>query len=652
MKKVVPILILLLLYICKGYTQITSPVIRANFGVDADMRSNFFNGFVQSGNDDWFVLPGSLGTGQFMIDTAGAAARVARYAIDVPFRRSTFVKMMRFPVFSVINNRLLLDAAFIRDYHGDDSTVFASGSSKNGDNPTDWNTPVSQGIPDKNDILDVMVHIRRAGPNITDSLWMMGGMSLDNTTGDRYFDFEMYQTDLAYNRSTLKFTGAGPDAGHTSWQFDAAGNIIKAGDIIFSAEYQSSSLTFIEARIWINQASLSISPAAFAWSGQFDGASSGATFGYASIQPKGAGTYYSGLQCANNTWGGPFSIILQNDVIATNYTAKQYVEFSVNLTKLGLDPVTSISGDPCGMPFRRLLVKTRASASFTAQLKDFVAPTAMFIAPRADITTETPSICSSGSLAEIYVTNPVATSTYQWTTPNGNIVSSPTGPFIFVDKPGTYIVTQYLMTGCTAYARDTIQVTLSSGCIVLPAELTDLRGTFKDGWAQLNWKTLNNQDVEHFLVQRSEDGTNFTTVGQVDKQGSSGMASYSFTEDVSKINGQRVYYRVVLVTTGHAIKYSNVIFLSMTSMTHNKITIFPNPARDIVQLQLAVSSNSTIKIDIFDAAGRLVATRHTVVYRGNNVVTIEDLADRPRGMYTIRVNTGEESFKQKLLLVK
>jgi hypothetical protein len=224
---------------------------------------------------------------------------------------------------------------------------------------------------------------------------MLGGMSLDNTTGDRYFDFEMYQTDLIYDRPNLRFIGYGPDAGHTSWEFDAAGNIIKAGDIIFSAEYQSSSLTLIEARIWINRASLLINPVAFAWGGLFDGAASGSTYGYASIHPKGAGVYYTGLQCGNNTWGGPFSIVLQNDALATNYVSRQFVEFSVNLTKLGLDPVTSISGNPCGMPFRRLLVKTRASASFTAQLKDFVAPIAMFDMPVADIATASPTICNS-----------------------------------------------------------------------------------------------------------------------------------------------------------------------------------------------------------------------------------------------------------------
>jgi hypothetical protein len=40
------------------------------------------------------------------------------------------------PKFS-INNRLWLDAIFVRDYHGNDSTVFTAGSDKNGMSPAD-----------------------------------------------------------------------------------------------------------------------------------------------------------------------------------------------------------------------------------------------------------------------------------------------------------------------------------------------------------------------------------------------------------------------------------------------------------------------------------------------------------------------------------
>jgi len=63
-----------LIFTCNlSQAQITYPIIKANFGVEADLRSNFFNGLVQSGNDDWFLFPGTPGAGQFVIDTTGAA---------------------------------------------------------------------------------------------------------------------------------------------------------------------------------------------------------------------------------------------------------------------------------------------------------------------------------------------------------------------------------------------------------------------------------------------------------------------------------------------------------------------------------------------------------------------------------------------------
>ncbi|MEO5946510.1 MAG: hypothetical protein ABIP79_06805, partial [Chitinophagaceae bacterium] len=212
MNKLLQILLLFLLFpfIVKG--QIITPIIKANFGVDADLRSNYFNGFVQSGNDDWFKLPGSVGTGEYIIDTTGAAAILAGYIADPTTRNLPFYKGMRFPAYSKVNNRLLVDAVYVRDYHGDDSTIFASGSNKNGMSPQDWSCPVAQSVPDKNEIMEMMLHVRRAGPTVADSLWMMGAISIESTTGNRYFDFEMYQTDIYYDRTTRKFYNYGPDA--------------------------------------------------------------------------------------------------------------------------------------------------------------------------------------------------------------------------------------------------------------------------------------------------------------------------------------------------------------------------------------------------------------------------------------------------------
>src|SRR5678810_267089 len=79
--------------------QITTPIIKAGFGVDGDLRTNFFNGFVQTGNDDWFNN-GTAGTGVFVIDTTGAAAIVAGYLSDVspwPKRMAPLYRSMSRP---------------------------------------------------------------------------------------------------------------------------------------------------------------------------------------------------------------------------------------------------------------------------------------------------------------------------------------------------------------------------------------------------------------------------------------------------------------------------------------------------------------------------------------------------------------------------
>src|SRR5690606_3099688 len=189
MKRILPLIVLLTLY-HTTFAQITTPVVNANFGIDAELQANYKFNTIQS-SDDWFKLPINAGPGDFIIDTTGAAEILARYNSDPASRSIPFYRMMRFPAYTVLNNRMLIDGVFIRDYHGSDSTIFASGSNKNGMNPSVWTTPVAQSIPDKNEILDMMVHVRRAGPTTDYSLWLMGGLSIENTTGNRYFDFEI-----------------------------------------------------------------------------------------------------------------------------------------------------------------------------------------------------------------------------------------------------------------------------------------------------------------------------------------------------------------------------------------------------------------------------------------------------------------------------
>jgi Secretion system C-terminal sorting domain len=656
MKTIIRFIIILLLVSTKMFSQITTPVIKARFGVDGDLRANFFNGLVQAANDDWFNLNAVDTSGKYVIDTTGSAAIVAGYLADVspwPRRMQSMYRTMSKPPFSIINNRLWLDAIWVRDYHGNDTTVFTSGSDKNGMSPVNWTGGI-QSIPDKNDILDMFVHIRRAGPNATDSLWLFGGLSLDNTTGNRYFDFEMYQTDIYYDRVSGAWYGYGPDAGHTSWQFDAAGNITKPGDIIFSGEYQSSALTNIEARIWVQKTVWqTTTPAAFNWSGQFDGASAAATFGYASILPKTAGAFYTGLGSAVNTWAGPFRIVLQNNSLAINYAKDQFMEFSVNLSKLGLDPVGLLGGDICGTPFNRIVVKTRASSSFTAELKDFVAPTDLFLAPRVQITTQTPMICDTGSIAQIYVTNPIATSVYEWSTTNGHIVGPTTGTSIFVDTPGVYIVKQYLQAGCSVYATDTITIGRFATCGILENNLIDFRAVLNNNRVRLNWRVLENQFIKYFDIERSTDGISFQFLDRVLALPSqSGVTGYSFDDDVGYLTMENIYYRIRMKDISNEDKLSNIIGIPLSGAGKNGIYVYPNPVKDNLQIQILSIADGRADINIYDETGKTVTAIHASVQKGNNVISLTSLGDRPGGVYQLIVRLGSELLNKRIVVIR
>ncbi|HYF30049.1 MAG TPA: T9SS type A sorting domain-containing protein [Chitinophagaceae bacterium] len=647
MKRTLTVLALLIIVSASVQAQITTPVIRANFGVDGDLRANFFNSFLNNGNDDWFR--NNAGTGDFIIDTTGASYILSRYAADPNFRRVPFFRGMRHPQFSIVNGKMLIDGIFIRDYHGDDSTVFASGSNKNGDSPAAWQCPVSQGIPDKNDILDMMMHVRRDGEEVSNDLWLFGGVSIENTTGSRYFDFEMYQTDIFYDRTQRRFFGYGPDAGHTTWQFDGAGNVLSAGDVIFTAEFGTSGINLLEARIWVHSSALLVTPTAFNWGGAFDGASNGSSYGYANILPKTAGDFYIGLQSSNNTWAGAFNVVRQDNSVVPNYVARQYMEFAVNLSKLGLDPLITI-GDPCGMPFRRIMVKTRASASFTAELKDFVGPFDFFRAPRAEASADVPLYCGTSGVSNISVNNPLLTSLYTWYTPDGNIVGDTVGPSITVNAPGVYIVTQQLMDSCgTSYARDTVTIVLDSNCAILKTNLRDFRAGLNGWLSQVSWSVTNQESASYYEIERSIDGVTFGSVRRI-YQGLS--PSFNYADDISKLAAEIVYYRLKIVDANGNTQYSKIIALSTNGTVKNGVKILPNPVRNQAQLLITSAQSMPASLSIHNLSGARLRNTDLYLQKGAAVIELDNISNWPRGVYIVKLNMGNTVFTEKMILIR
>lgn len=448
--------------------QLSNGGLYANFGVDADTRNNYMKYGLTTGavvSDDWF----SPLSANSIIDTSNAAYYLGLLQSGA---NVSFSKRMSVPLYSKMNGTLWLDAAYGRDYTAasstKDSTTFLS-ACKNGDNPSTWNGGTSS-FPNKNDLIDVYAHMRRDGLTVHDSLWLFTGVSTYGTTGSAYYDIELYKNSFSYDQPTGVFTTAGPDAGHTQWLFDASGNLIQTGDMILAVNFTPGSPPVVDVRIWVSQTTWStVTPAYFSFNANFNGSS--ASFGYASIVSKsgatafGAGiSNYSATPAQDTTAAAPWGT---HSTLgwSTQYQSQQLIEIGVNLTRIGVDPTlyTALGTSGCQSLFSNIFFKSRASNSFTSNLKDFVTPLVFLRTPVMDYSLQPDTLRCNRTDGTIRITNNSTAGYYTWHTAGGGIIGASTDSSqITIDKPGTYIVSASPAAGCAATRTDTVVIPIDT----------------------------------------------------------------------------------------------------------------------------------------------------------------------------------------------
>ena len=143
--------------------------------------------------------------------------------------------------------------------------------------------------------------------------------------------------------------------------------------------------------------------------------------------------------------------------------------------------------------------------------------------------------------------------------------------------------------------------------ITLPITLVTLNGKYLNNSIGLNWKTASETNSSHFVIERSNDATAFSSVGTVAATGnSSNPLNYSFKDyDVLNKSVNSFFYRLKMVDIDGSYKYSNVINIALPG-TSNMITLSPNPA--VKEMKASISSSADCNADwqIIDAAGRVL----------------------------------------------
>lgn len=158
----------------------------------------------------------------------------------------------------------------------------------------------------------------------------------------------------------------------------------------------------------------------------------------------------------------------------------------------------------------------------------------------------------------------------------------------------------------------------------------------------LSWNAADASVLQKFVIERSADGNVFSLLAEIPNPAGSSF-SFTDTRPLAGIN----YYRLKEVYKGGRIDHSPVRTVRFSLQP--EISIFPNPAKDMLHIQaMGLSANQPAILYIYDMQGRIVLERSLSAI---NAISLP-LSGLASGQYNLRLLQGSDSLYKNLIISK
>ena len=181
----------------------------------------------------------------------------------------------------------------------------------------------------------------------------------------------------------------------------------------------------------------------------------------------------------------------------------------------------------------------------------------------------------------------------------------------------------------------------------LPVMLMSFQGNMNNGKVSLQWSVAQNEEGDHFEVQRSADGVTFETAAIIMVTDKYGTESYSYSETT---NADKIYYRLKMANDNQSVRYSKILAFQVSAASSSKaLRIVNNPSTDKLTLSFSSKNSQVVQFRVYDMAGRLQMDEKINVYQGSNLVSLPLSSTFKTGMYAVEVYTGSDRETTKFV---
>jgi hypothetical protein len=164
---------------------------------------------------------------------------------------------------------------------------------------------------------------------------------------------------------------------------------------------------------------------------------------------------------------------------------------------------------------------------------------------------------------------------------------------------------------------------------VLPVQLlnftTDLND---DDHVTVSWTAVEESGIDNYIIQRSNDGFNFTDIASKTPLNQSLQHTYSVLDNVPDRSFVKLFYRVKIVHAGGNITYSIINMLD-TKIASTTLHIYPQPSNGTVTIYWGYKDPVTIQLFDFSGANVLLVRNYS-----KRSITFDNLR---KGTYLVKI---------------
>lgn len=189
-------------------------------------------------------------------------------------------------------------------------------------------------------------------------------------------------------------------------------------------------------------------------------------------------------------------------------------------------------------------------------------------------------------------------------------------------------------------ANDNSATSLTVTPAILPVKLSSFNAYSAGCNADISWNSETEINFKNYKVEYSTDGERYAEVYAVAGKGNN--ASYKFTHNAA---AGKAFYRIKSVDLDNRIDYTRSIGINI-SCEKNTVSVYPNPASDVLHINIGHTTAGNTNSMLFDAHGRKVMSQ--LLQFGINKINISRLA---KGVYSLSLQTNN-SIENKQVVIQ